>query len=128
MARDAFVGDTLFMPDYGSARCDFPGGDAAVLYRSIHKVLALATHTRLHLCHDYPQNGRAPAWISTVTEQRARNIHVFVNLALRDFMFSCSGPNRPNDAGLPERHRHRAETGHRPACSSALESHARHGL
>ena len=53
VGNDAFVGDTLFMPDYGSARCDFPGGDAATLYRSIHKVLALPPATRLHLCHDY---------------------------------------------------------------------------
>ena len=76
MGQDAFVGDTLFMPDYGSARCDFPGGDATVLYRSIRKVLALAPDTRLHLCHDYPPDGRAPAWVSTVAEQRAGNIHV----------------------------------------------------
>ena len=76
MGQNAFVGDTLFMPDYGSARCDFPGGDAAVLYRSIKKVLALAPDTRLHLCHDYPPSSRAPAWVSTVAEQRAGNIHV----------------------------------------------------
>ena len=76
MGQDAFVGDTLFMPDYGSARSDFPGGDAAVLYRSIRKVLALAPDTRLHLCHDYPPDGRTPAWVSTVAEQRAGNIHV----------------------------------------------------
>ncbi|MEO6353553.1 MAG: MBL fold metallo-hydrolase [Burkholderiaceae bacterium] len=77
IGSDAFVGDTLFMPDYGSARCDFPGGDAATLYRSIKKVLALAPDTRLHLCHDYPpEEGREPQWVSTVAEQRARNIHV----------------------------------------------------
>ena len=73
---DAFVGDTLFMPDYGSARCDFPGGDAATLYRSIQRLLALPGETRLHLCHDYPPAGRAPAWVSSVGEPRARNIHV----------------------------------------------------
>lgn len=73
---DAFIGDTLFMPDYGSARCDFPGGDATTLYRSVRKLLALPGHTRLHLCHDYPPEGRAPAWVSTVAEQRARNVHV----------------------------------------------------
>ena len=73
---DAFVGDTLFMPDYGSARCDFPGGDAATLYRSIHKVLALPAHTRLHLCHDYLPGGRPAQWESTVAQQRADNIHV----------------------------------------------------
>ena len=73
---DVFVGDTLFMPDYGSARCDFPGGDAATLYRSIHKVLSLPGHTRLHLCHDYLPGGREARWQSTVAEQRAANIHV----------------------------------------------------
>lgn len=77
IGSDAFVGDTLFMPDYGSARCDFPGGDAATLYRSIKKVLALAPDTRLHLCHDYPpEKGREPQWVSTVAEQRSKNIHV----------------------------------------------------
>lgn len=73
---DVFVGDTLFMPDYGSARCDFPGGDPAQLYRSIRRLLALPGHTRLHLCHDYPPDGRAPAWVSSVAEQRERNLHV----------------------------------------------------
>lgn len=72
----AFVGDTLFMPDYGTARCDFPGGDAAVLYRSIQKVLALPPETRLYLCHDYPPGGRPEAHMSTVAEQRSANIHV----------------------------------------------------
>lgn len=72
----AFVGDTLFMPDYGTARCDFPGGDAAVLYRSIQKVLALPPQTRLYLCHDYPPGGRPEAHMSTVAEQRSANIHV----------------------------------------------------
>ncbi|MDP3085967.1 MAG: MBL fold metallo-hydrolase [Rubrivivax sp.] len=73
---DAFVGDTLFMPDYGSARCDFPGGDARVLYRSIRRVLALPPTTRLHMCHDYQPGGREPAWVSTVAEQKAQNVHV----------------------------------------------------
>ena len=77
IGNNAFVGDTLFMPDYGTARCDFPGGDAATLYRSIRKVLALAPDTRLHLCHDYPPpEGRAPIWVTTVAEQCAQNIHV----------------------------------------------------
>lgn len=77
VGEDAFVGDTLFMPDYGTARCDFPGGDARTLYRSIQKVLSLPPATRLHLCHDYPPpGGREPCWISTVAEQRAANIHV----------------------------------------------------
>lgn len=73
---DVFVGDTLFMPDVGTARADFPGGDAATLYRSIQRLLALPTHTRLHMCHDYPPENRAPAWVSTVAEQRSGNIHV----------------------------------------------------
>ena len=73
---DVFIGDTLFMPDYGSARCDFPGGDAAQLYRSVRKLLALPPQTRLHLCHDYPPAARAPAWVSTVAEQRRANIHL----------------------------------------------------
>ena len=70
-----FVGDTLFMPDLGSARADFPGGDAAQLYRSMHKLLALPPETRLFVCHDYPQ-GRVAHWQTTVAEQRAANIHV----------------------------------------------------
>ncbi|WP_160122138.1 MBL fold metallo-hydrolase [Rhodovarius lipocyclicus] len=72
----AFVGDTLFMPDGGSARADFPGGDARTLYRSIRRVLELPPETRLFICHDYGPNGRAIAWETTVAEQRARNIHV----------------------------------------------------
>lgn len=72
----AFVGDTLFMPDYGTARCDFPGGDAATLYRSIRKLLDLPAQTRLHLCHDYPPDSREPVWETTVAQQRADNIHV----------------------------------------------------
>jgi glyoxylase-like metal-dependent hydrolase (beta-lactamase superfamily II) len=77
----AFVGDTLFMPDYGTARCDFPGGDAAVLYRSIQKVLALPPGTRLYMCHDYPPGGRPVAYMSTVAEQRTANIHVHDGVA-----------------------------------------------
>lgn len=72
----AFVGDTLFMPDSGSARADFPGGDARVLYRSMRRVLALPAATRLFMCHDYGTGGREIRWESTVAEQRARNIHV----------------------------------------------------
>ncbi len=72
----AFVGDTLFMPDYGTARTDFPGGDARTLYRSIAKVLALPADTRLFMCHDYLPGGRPLAYESTVAEQRATNIHV----------------------------------------------------
>ncbi|ABD55733.1 MBL fold metallo-hydrolase [Jannaschia sp. CCS1] len=72
----AFVGDTLFMPDGGSARCDFPGGDAGELYDSIQKVLALPDEMRLFICHDYGPGGRAIAWETSVAEQRARNIHL----------------------------------------------------
>jgi glyoxylase-like metal-dependent hydrolase (beta-lactamase superfamily II) len=73
----AFVGDTLFMPDYGTARADFPGGSARQLYRSIRKVLALPPETRLFLCHDYKAPGRDIfAWETTVAEERANNVHV----------------------------------------------------
>jgi uncharacterized protein (TIGR01244 family) len=72
----AFVGDTLFMPDYGTARCDFPGGDARTLYRSINKVLSLPPQTTLYMCHDYQPGGRDVKYVSTVAEQRAGNVHV----------------------------------------------------
>ena len=71
-----FVGDTLFMPDVGSARADFPGGDARVLYRSMRRILALPSDTRVFVCHDYPPTDRAPHWETTVAAQRANNIHV----------------------------------------------------
>jgi glyoxylase-like metal-dependent hydrolase (beta-lactamase superfamily II) len=74
---DVFVGDTLFMHDYGTARADFPGGDARALYRSIRRLLALPPETRLWMCHDYKAPGRdAYAWESTVADQRAHNPHV----------------------------------------------------
>ena len=72
----AFVGDTLFPPDVGTARCDFPGGDAATLHRSITKILALPAGTRLYHCHDYPPQGRAPRADSRIDEQRAHNVHL----------------------------------------------------
>jgi len=72
----AFVGDTLFMPDGGSARADFPGGDAGQLYDSIQKVLALPDAMKLYICHDYGPNGRAIEWVTTVGEERTSNIHV----------------------------------------------------
>lgn len=72
----AFAGDTLFMPDGGSARCDFPGGDAGQLYDSIQRILALPDATRLFICHDYGPGGRAISWETTVGEQREANIHV----------------------------------------------------
>ena len=84
--RAAFVGDTLFMPDYGTARCDFPGGDAATLFRSVRRVLALPEDTRLYLCHDYRPGGRPLAHVSTVAEQRAGNVHVHDGIAEADFV------------------------------------------
>ena len=72
----AFVGDTLFMPDYGTARCDFPGGNASVLFQSIQKVLSLPDNTELYLCHDYPPETREPHCITTVAEQKNANVHV----------------------------------------------------
>lgn len=71
-----FVGDTLFMPDVGTARADFPGGDAHTLYRSIRRILDLPPQTKMYVCHDYPPKGREPRWETTVAEQRASNIHV----------------------------------------------------
>ncbi|MEW5420665.1 MBL fold metallo-hydrolase [Amorphus sp. 3PC139-8] len=76
MGDAAFVGDTLFMPDGGSARADFPGGDASVLYNSIQKVLSLPDETRLFMCHDYGPNGRDIRWETTVADEKLHNIHV----------------------------------------------------
>ena len=77
-----FVGDTLFMPDYGTARCDFPGGDARQLYRSIRRILSLPRETRLFMCHDYKAPGRDRfAWETTVGEQLDRNIHIGGNVS-----------------------------------------------
>lgn len=83
---DAFVGDTLFMPDYGTARCDFPGGNAHTLYQSIQRLLALPGHTRLHMCHDYQPGGREVKLVSTVDEQRAANVHVRSGISEADFV------------------------------------------
>jgi glyoxylase-like metal-dependent hydrolase (beta-lactamase superfamily II) len=82
----AFVGDTLFMPDYGTARTDFPGGDARTLYRSIRKVLSLPPATRLMMCHDYAPKGRAYRWESTVAEERATNIHMRDAVSEQEFV------------------------------------------
>lgn len=81
-----FVGDTLFMPDVGSARCDFPGGDAATLYHSVQRLLALPAHTRLFMCHDYPATTRPLAWESSVAEQRQHNIHLHEGIGEADFV------------------------------------------
>jgi glyoxylase-like metal-dependent hydrolase (beta-lactamase superfamily II) len=82
----AFVGDTLFMPDGGSARADFPGGDAGQLYDSIQKVLALPDATRLFMCHDYGPNGRDIAWETTVAEEKTQNIHVGLGRGRDEFI------------------------------------------
>ena len=82
-----FVGDTLFMPDFGTARADFPGGDAHKLYRSIQRLLALPPKTRLFMCHDYKAPGREDyAWETTVAEQRAHNAHVKEGVSEDDFV------------------------------------------
>ena len=83
----AFVGDTLFMPDYGTARADFPGGDAATLYRSIHKLFTLPDETRLFMCHDYLAPGREDyAWETTVGEERKRNVQVREGVSESDYV------------------------------------------
>jgi glyoxylase-like metal-dependent hydrolase (beta-lactamase superfamily II) len=81
-----FVGDTLFMPDVGSARADFPGGSARTLYRSIRRLLALPAETRLFVCHDYPPKGREARWETTVAAQRAGNIHVRDGVSEEEFV------------------------------------------
>jgi glyoxylase-like metal-dependent hydrolase (beta-lactamase superfamily II) len=81
-----FVGDTLFMPDVGTARCDFPGGNAPTLYRSVRKLLALPPQTRLFMCHDYPPASREPVWETTVAAQRAGNIHVHDGVTEAEFV------------------------------------------
>lgn len=87
LAGDAvFVGDTLFMPDVGTARADFPGGDARQLYRSIGKLLRLPAQTRVFVCHDYPPGERAPQWETTVDEQRKANIHVHDGISEEAFV------------------------------------------
>ena len=81
-----FVGDTLFMPDYGTARADFPGGDAQTLYDSIQKLYSLPDETRLFMCHDYQPNGREPLWQTTVAEQKEANIMLDQGVARDDFV------------------------------------------
>lgn len=84
---NVFVGDTLFMPDYGTARADFPGGDAHALYRSIRKLLSLPPETRLWMCHDYGAPGRSTySWQTTVGEERARNVHVHEGVSEEQFV------------------------------------------
>ena len=82
-----FIGDTLFMPDYGTARCDFPGGDARQLYRSMQRILSLPRDTRLFMCHDYKAPGREVfAWETTIGEQLERNVHVGGGVAEEDYV------------------------------------------
>ncbi len=96
-----FVGDTLFMPDFGTARCDFPGGSARDLYRSIQKIFALPDNTRLFMCHDYKAPGRAAfAWETTVAEQRSSNIHVGGAISEEDFVTMRTG--RDAKLGTPK--------------------------
>ncbi|HKY95554.1 MAG TPA: MBL fold metallo-hydrolase [Kiloniellales bacterium] len=92
----AFVGDTLFMPDSGSARCDFPGGDATTLYRSIRKILALPAETRIFVCHDYKAGGARDkfAWETSVAEQNAANIHIKEGVAEADFVALREGRDK----------------------------------
>ena len=91
-----FVGDTLFMPDVGTARCDFPGGNAHTLYQSVRKLLSLPPETRLFMCHDYPPEGRAAQWECTVADQRARNIHLHDGVSEAEFV----AMRTKRDAGL----------------------------
>jgi glyoxylase-like metal-dependent hydrolase (beta-lactamase superfamily II) len=95
-----FVGDTLFMPDYGTARCDFPGGDARVLFASIRKLFALPDATRLFMCHDYKAPGRDDyRYETTVAEERARNVHVHEGVSEDDFVAMRSA--RDATLGMP---------------------------
>lgn len=96
----AFVGDTLFMPDGGTARADFPGGDARVLYSSIKRVLALPPETRLFMCHDYGPGGREIKWETTVAEERAHNIHVHDGISEDQFVEMRTA--RDQTLGLPK--------------------------
>ncbi len=86
MDNTLFVGDTLFMPDVGTARADFPGGDAHALYQSIQKLLAFPAETKIFVCHDYPPQSRPPQWQTTVARQRAENIHVHDGISEEAFV------------------------------------------
>jgi glyoxylase-like metal-dependent hydrolase (beta-lactamase superfamily II) len=81
-----FVGDTLFMPDVGTARCDFPGGSAKTLYQSVKKILSYPDNTRLFMCHDYPPNNRPIAYESTVGEEKKKNIHIHEGVSEEQFI------------------------------------------
>jgi glyoxylase-like metal-dependent hydrolase (beta-lactamase superfamily II) len=97
----AFIGDTLFMPDFGTARTDFPGGDAGMLYDSIQKILSLPDSTRLFMCHDYKAPGRDEyAWETSVAEQRAGNVHVNGSVSRDEFVAMREG--RDAELGMPK--------------------------
>lgn len=97
----AFVGDTLFMPDYGTARTDFPGGSAPQLYASIQQILSLPDNTRLYMCHDYKAPGRdVYAWQTSVAEQRANNIHINKGVSETEFVVMREG--RDKELGMPK--------------------------
>jgi glyoxylase-like metal-dependent hydrolase (beta-lactamase superfamily II) len=99
-SNDAFVGDTLFMPDYGTARCDFPGGDARTLYQSVQKLFKLPETTRLYMCHDYKAPGRAEyAFQTTVAEEKAHNIHIKQGISQSEFTSMRS--ERDATLGMP---------------------------
>ena len=93
----AFVGDTLFMPDYGSARCDFPGGDAGQLYQSVQRIYSLPDTTRLYMCHDYKAPGREEfAWQTSVAEEKNANVHLHLGISEEEFVEM----RRQRDSGL----------------------------
>jgi glyoxylase-like metal-dependent hydrolase (beta-lactamase superfamily II) len=97
----AFVGDTLFMPDFGTARCDFPGGDVEALYDSIQKIFSLPNETRLFMCHDYKAPGREEyAWETSVDEQRQENIHVHDGFTKQEFV--AFRTERDSQLGVPK--------------------------
>jgi glyoxylase-like metal-dependent hydrolase (beta-lactamase superfamily II) len=89
-----FVGDTMFMPDFGTARCDFPGGDARVLHQSIQRLLALPPETRMFMCHDYMPNGREMQYETTVGEQKASNLHVHDGVSEDEFVAMRSAKDK----------------------------------
>lgn len=94
----AFVGDTMFMPDFGTARCDFPGGSASVMYASVQRILALPNETRVFVCHDYKAPGRDSfAWESTIGDQKALNVHIGSGRSLEDFV----ALRQARDSSLP---------------------------
>ena len=99
IGSDVFVGDSLFMPDFGTARCDFPGGDAGILYDSIRRLLSMSGETRLYMCHDYLPGGRELQWMSSVEDQRRDNIHVSDSVSKSEF--SKMRTERDATLGLP---------------------------